>query len=107
MQVWTLVTALFDYLPLSVLIEDAKAFALHAGLSPVLTTLDQIKDIDRIREVPHEGMLLQQNLCENEIRLYSKEQCVTCSGPIQTKMSLVGVRVNSSLCTGRTWANPW
>ena len=49
-------TALFDYLPLSVLIEDAKAFALHAGLSPVLTSLDQIKGIDRIREVPHEGM---------------------------------------------------
>mmetsp|Transcript_2984 Transcript_2984/g.3399 ORF Transcript_2984/g.3399 Transcript_2984/m.3399 type:complete len:324 (-) Transcript_2984:404-1375(-) len=56
-EVWTLVTSLFDCLPVSVVIEDASAFALHAGLSPTLTTLDQIRSIDRQREVPHEGAM--------------------------------------------------
>jgi len=45
---------LFDYLPLTALIEN-QVFCLHGGLSPSLDTLDNIRALDRIQEVPHEG----------------------------------------------------
>lgn len=32
-----------------------KIFCLHGGLSPSIDTLDHIRSIDRIQEVPHEG----------------------------------------------------
>ncbi|KAI8836568.1 Metallo-dependent phosphatase-like protein [Chytridium lagenaria] len=47
-------TDMFDYLVLSVIIEDS-IFCVHGGLSPSLHTIDQIKVIDRFREIPHEG----------------------------------------------------
>ncbi|KAJ9051280.1 Serine/threonine-protein phosphatase PP2A catalytic subunit [Entomophthora muscae] len=47
-------TDLFDYLPLTALIEE-QVFCLHGGLSPVIDNLDQIRALDRIQEVPHEG----------------------------------------------------
>jgi serine/threonine-protein phosphatase 2A catalytic subunit len=30
-------------------------FCLHGGLSPSIDTLDQIHQLDRVQEVPHEG----------------------------------------------------
>lgn len=39
---------------LGALIDD-KVFAVHGGLSPSINSLDQIRLIDRKREVPHEG----------------------------------------------------
>lgn len=33
----------------------AQIFCLHGGLSPSLDTLDHIRALDRIQEVPHEG----------------------------------------------------
>lgn len=30
-------------------------FCLHIGLSPSIDTLDHIRSLDRIQEVPHEG----------------------------------------------------
>jgi serine/threonine-protein phosphatase PPG1 len=45
---------MFDFLTLSVVIDDA-IFCVHGGLSPSIHHIDQIKIIDRFREVPHEG----------------------------------------------------
>lgn len=53
-NVWKYFTDLFDYLPLTALIDD-QIFCLHGGLSPSIDTLDHIRSIDRIQEVPHEG----------------------------------------------------
>mmetsp|Transcript_36826 Transcript_36826/g.92291 ORF Transcript_36826/g.92291 Transcript_36826/m.92291 type:complete len:307 (+) Transcript_36826:570-1490(+) len=52
--VWKYFTDLFDYLPLTALIEG-KIFCLHGGLSPSIDTLDNIRSLDRLQEVPHEG----------------------------------------------------
>jgi len=53
-NVWKLLTELFDYLPLTAVVND-QIFCLHGGLSPSIDTLDQIKQLDRVQEVPHEG----------------------------------------------------
>jgi serine/threonine-protein phosphatase 4 catalytic subunit len=55
-NVWRYCTEIFDYLSLSAVIED-KIFAVHGGLSPNITTLDQIRVIDRKQEVPHDGAM--------------------------------------------------
>ena len=51
-----LFTDLFDYLPLSALVEDSK-FCLLTGLSPSLDTLDHIRELARFAKVPHKGPL--------------------------------------------------
>ena len=51
---WKYFTELFDYLPLTALI-DNQIFCLHGGLSPSIDSLDQIRQLDRRQEVPHEG----------------------------------------------------
>lgn len=53
-EVWRCFTDLFDYLPLTGLVEN-RIFCMHGGLSPTLDTLDHIRALDRIQEVPHEG----------------------------------------------------
>lgn len=53
-NVWKYFTDLFDYLPLTALV-DSQIFCLHGGLSPSIDTLDHIRALDRIQEVPHEG----------------------------------------------------
>ncbi|KAH9361303.1 hypothetical protein HPB48_006865 [Haemaphysalis longicornis] len=53
-NVWRYCTEVFDYLPLSALV-DGKAFCVHGGLSPSIRTLDQMRIIDRKQEVPHDG----------------------------------------------------
>lgn len=53
-KVWQVLTELFDYLPLAAVIEN-QLFCPHAGLSPSMDTLDQINQIHRFEEVPHEG----------------------------------------------------
>lgn len=53
-NVWKCFTNLFDFLPLTALIES-QIFCLHGGLSPSIDTLDHIRALDRIQEVPHEG----------------------------------------------------
>ena len=45
-NVWRYCTEIFDYLPLASIIDD-KVFAVHGGLSPSISTLDEIKVIDR------------------------------------------------------------
>ncbi|CAD5112399.1 DgyrCDS1620 [Dimorphilus gyrociliatus] len=52
--VWRYCTEVFDYLSLSAII-DGTIFCVHGGLSPSIQTLDQIRQIDRKQEVPHDG----------------------------------------------------
>lgn len=51
---WRYCTEVFDFLTLSAII-DNKVLCVHGGLSPDLRTLDQIRIIDRLCEIPHEG----------------------------------------------------
>mmetsp|Transcript_8013 Transcript_8013/g.16874 ORF Transcript_8013/g.16874 Transcript_8013/m.16874 type:complete len:309 (-) Transcript_8013:67-993(-) len=53
-NVWNQCTEIFDYLSLAAVIED-KVLCVHGGLSPSITTLDEVRMIDRKQEVPHEG----------------------------------------------------
>jgi len=53
-NVWKYFTDLFDFLPLTALIEN-QIFCLHGGLSPSIDTLDHVRSLDRVQEVPHEG----------------------------------------------------
>jgi len=55
-NVWRYFTDLFDYLPLTALINN-EIFCLHGGLSPSIDTLDDIHKLDRLQEVPHEGAM--------------------------------------------------
>lgn len=54
--VWSYITDLFDFLPLGAII-DQKIFATHGGLSPSCQQLDQIRTIDRFKEIPHDGIM--------------------------------------------------
>ncbi|KGN48046.2 hypothetical protein Csa_004436 [Cucumis sativus] len=64
-NVWKHFTDLFDYLPLTALIESqviiirAQVFCLHGGLSPSLDTLDNIRALDRIQEGPYLDCLIK------------------------------------------------
>ena len=49
-NVWKYFTDLFDYLPLTALV-DSQIFCLHGGLSPSIDTLDHIRALDRLQEV--------------------------------------------------------
>ena len=53
-KVWNNFTDLFDYFPLTALV-DGQIFCLHGGLSPSIDTLDHIRSLERVQEVPHEG----------------------------------------------------
>jgi serine/threonine-protein phosphatase 2A catalytic subunit len=53
-NVWRYFTDLFDYLPLSAIV-NGDTFCCHGGLSPSFETIDQIRQINRWVEVPHEG----------------------------------------------------
>ena len=55
-NVWRIFTDLFDYFPITALVEE-QIFCLHGGLSPAVETLDTIRELDRIQEVPHEGAM--------------------------------------------------
>ena len=51
---WRYFNDLFDYLPIAAIIEG-KVFCVHGGLSPLVSTVDQIRLINRKQEIPHEG----------------------------------------------------
>ena len=55
-NVWRYCTEIFDYLPISGII-DEKIFCIHGGLSPTIDTIDEIRNIDRKQEVPHDGAM--------------------------------------------------
>jgi serine/threonine-protein phosphatase 4 catalytic subunit len=49
-------TEVFDYLALAALI-DNKIFCVHEGLSTSVRSIDEIRNIDRKQEVPHDGAM--------------------------------------------------
>ena len=51
---WRWCTDVFDYIGLACVI-DGKVLCVHGGLSPDIRTIDQIRTIDRLCEIPHEG----------------------------------------------------
>ena len=53
-NVWKMCTEVFDVLQLAAVIED-KVFCVHGGLSPSAENIDDIRKIERIQEVPHDG----------------------------------------------------
>ncbi|KAK4409229.1 Serine/threonine-protein phosphatase PP2A catalytic subunit [Sesamum angolense] len=66
-NVWKIFTDLFDFFPLTALrlvmfSPEAQllsclgdVISIHGGLSPSIETLDNIRNFDRVQEVPHEG----------------------------------------------------
>eukprot|EP01117_Protostelium_nocturnum_P011927 TRINITY_DN4360_c0_g1_i4.p1 TRINITY_DN4360_c0_g1~~TRINITY_DN4360_c0_g1_i4.p1 ORF type:complete len:340 (+),score=82.84 TRINITY_DN4360_c0_g1_i4:93-1112(+) len=55
-NVWKYFISVFDHLSLGATIDD-KIFAVHAGLSPQINTLDQIRVLDRFHDIPKEGAI--------------------------------------------------
>ena len=55
-NVWKMFTELFNYLPISAIVEN-KIFCLHGGLSPDIETIDEIRRLDRRRDVPSSGAM--------------------------------------------------
>ncbi|KAI8050921.1 Metallo-dependent phosphatase-like protein [Syncephalis plumigaleata] len=53
-EVWRHCCEVFDYLSLCAVI-GGRVMCVHGGLSPSITHLDQVRAIDRKREVPHDG----------------------------------------------------
>jgi len=53
-DVWKHCTDVFDCLSLTAVV-NKQIFAVHGGLSPSIDTLDQIRELDSRREIPHEG----------------------------------------------------
>jgi diadenosine tetraphosphatase ApaH/serine/threonine PP2A family protein phosphatase len=51
---WKATTQVFDYLTLAAIV-DGRILCVHGGLSPDISTIDQIRTIPRNQEVPHEG----------------------------------------------------
>lgn len=48
----TLKSLIPNFVPIQV---ESEIFCLHGGLSPSIETLDNIRNFDRVQEVPHEG----------------------------------------------------
>ncbi|CAH8386250.1 unnamed protein product [Eruca vesicaria subsp. sativa] len=55
-KLWKVFTDCFNCLPLAALI-DEKILCMHGGLSPDLTSVEQIKNIERPTDIPDSGLL--------------------------------------------------
>ncbi|KAH0459335.1 hypothetical protein IEQ34_012149 [Dendrobium chrysotoxum] len=55
-RLWRIFTDCFNCLPIAAII-DEKILCMHGGLSPELTSLDQIRDMQRPSEIPDYGLL--------------------------------------------------
>ena len=67
-NVWKMFTELFNYLPISAIV-NSKIFCLHGGLSPDIETIDEIRKIDRRRDVPSSGAMCDLLWSDPEERL--------------------------------------
>ncbi|GKT15514.1 Serine/threonine-protein phosphatase 4 catalytic subunit [Aduncisulcus paluster] len=55
-KVWRYCTQVFDYLTLSALVSNS-VFCVHGGLSPSISALDEIREINRVIDAPHDGAM--------------------------------------------------
>jgi len=55
-RLWKQFQEVFDSLPIAALIDNV-IFCVHGGLSPKLESLDQINEISRPTQIPHQGLL--------------------------------------------------
>ncbi|KAL9641872.1 hypothetical protein ABK040_000252 [Willaertia magna] len=53
-NIWKYFTDMFDYLTVCALIDDS-IFCVHGGLSPSIASLDQIRVLERFKDIPSEG----------------------------------------------------
>jgi serine/threonine-protein phosphatase 2A catalytic subunit len=67
-MVWKEFTDTFDFLPLIATVEG-QIVCMHGGLSPSLETLDEMQQLDRLQEVPHEGPICDLLWSDPEDRL--------------------------------------
>ncbi|KAL0210677.1 hypothetical protein RCL1_005113 [Eukaryota sp. TZLM3-RCL] len=56
LNIWDRCTRVFDCLPLAAVVAG-KVFCVHGGLSPSLSTVDEIRKLDRQQEAPHDGLM--------------------------------------------------
>lgn len=56
LNVWRACTDVFDYLTLAAVVDD-RVFCVHGGLSPNIRDMKDIEAIDRIKEIPQEGVM--------------------------------------------------
>ncbi|GKT26909.1 Putative serine/threonine-protein phosphatase PP2A-4 catalytic subunit [Aduncisulcus paluster] len=52
--VWRSFTETFEFLPLACLLET-EVLCIHGGLSPSVDSIDAIRSLPRLKEIPHEG----------------------------------------------------
>lgn len=55
-SIWRAINALFDWLPMAATI-DGRIFCVHAGISPDLEDIEQLRNIVRPFEIPDTGLL--------------------------------------------------
>ncbi|KAG9394673.1 Calcineurin-like phosphoesterase [Carpediemonas membranifera] len=55
-SVWRSCTCVFDHIALAAIVEN-HIFCVHGGLSPSGSTIDLIQNLDRVQEVPHDGIM--------------------------------------------------
>eukprot|EP01083_Nonionella_stella_P077734 212390_1 len=53
-NVWKYCTDVFDFFALSAIV-DGRIYCVHGGLSPDVSTLDQVRMLERKQEIPHQG----------------------------------------------------
>jgi diadenosine tetraphosphatase ApaH/serine/threonine PP2A family protein phosphatase len=63
-KLWKTFTDCFNCLPIAAII-DEKIFTMHGGLSPDLSSMEQIRRVMRPTDVPDTGNLKQQIVSDN------------------------------------------
>lgn len=58
LNVWRYITETFEYLTISALIED-KIFCTHGGIASEAKAIDDIRCLDRIKEIPPTGEMCE------------------------------------------------
>lgn len=54
LKIWKLFSEMFNWMPVAALIDD-KIFCVHGGLSPDLTSFEQLQKIARPTDIPSSG----------------------------------------------------